>query len=49
MRLRRGLQVLNWIWADSFYFVVLKNNIFKLRPLGVRQPFQGSLSKVVLK
>ena len=26
MRLRRGLQVLNWIWANLFYLVVLSDN-----------------------
>ena len=32
MRLRKGLQVLNWIWADLFYLVVL-NDSFLSRDL----------------
>ena len=34
MRLRRVLQVLNWIWADLFHFVVLNDSFFKLQPFG---------------
>ena len=30
MRLRKGLQVLNWIWADLFYLVVLNDGFFKV-------------------
>ena len=40
MRLRRGLQVLNWIWADSFYLAVLKDSFLSCDSLGVEHFFE---------
>ena len=36
MRLRRGLQVLNWIWVDLFHWVVLHDSFLSRDPLGMR-------------
>ena len=45
--LRRGLQVLNWIWADLFYLVVLNDSFLSREPLGWVIFVQGSVSKAI--
>ena len=47
MRLRRGLQVLNWIWADLFYLVVLNVSFSSCDPLGWIIFVQGSVFKAI--
>ena len=47
MRLRRGLQVLNWIWADSFCLIALRDSFLSRESLGWVIFVQGSVFRAI--